>query len=363
MTQPIRTLRAASELAAAGLIAPDQVARIAEVAGRYAVAITPDLAALIDRAEPHDPIARQFVPDVRELDTHPAERADPIGDHDKSPVRGIVHRYPDRVLLKVVGVCPVYCRFCFRRDMVGPDAGANLSDNELAAALDYIRSTPAVWEVILTGGDPFMLSPRRAGEVTAALTAIGHVGVIRWHTRVPVASPARVTDEFVTALRSGGKAVLVGVHVNHPLELTTAAQGAIARMVDGGIPVVSQTVLLCGVNNDAGTLEALMRALVAARVKPYYLHHGDLAPGTSHFRVPLAEGQAVMAELRRRLSGLAMPAYVLDIPGSHGKVPISDGHVQQTAPGHYRVRDAAGGIHVYQDHCAAPVGRKTEASE
>ena len=354
MEQPLRTLRAASELAAAGLIAPDQVTRIAEVAGRYAVAITPDLAALIDRTAPHDPIARQFVPDVRELDTHPAERADPIGDHDRSPVRGIVHRYRDRVLLKVVGVCPVYCRFCFRREMVGPDAGANLTDRELEAALGYIRATPAVWEVILTGGDPFMLSPRRVTELTRALAAIPHVGVIRWHTRVPVASPARVTDEFVAALRSGEKAVIVGVHTNHTRELTADARAAIGRMVDAGIPVVSQTVLLRGVNNDADTLEALMRALVIARVLPYYLHHGDLAPGTSHFRVPLAEGQALMVELRRRLSGIALPAYVLDIPGAHGKVPVAVGQVEQTALGRYLVRDAAGQVHRYEDSCTAP---------
>lgn len=352
MEQPVRTLRAAAELVAAGLIAPDQEARIAELAERYAVAITPDLAALIDHSDPHDPIARQFVPDMRELDTHSAERADPIGDHAKSPVPGLVHRYPDRVLLKVVGVCPVYCRFCFRREMVGPDAGTNLTEAEIETALDYIRATPAVWEVIVTGGDPFMLSPKRILALTAKLDAIAHLGAIRWHTRVPVASPKRVTPELARALKTQRAAVVVGVHVNHARELTADARRAIAGLVDQGIVVLSQTVLLRGINDDPETLEALLRALVSARVKPYYLHHGDLAPGTSHFRVPLTTGQALMAELRRRLSGIALPTYVLDIPGGRGKVQVAPGQMTITGPGTYLIQDAHGQTHAYADACA-----------
>ena len=347
------TLRTVEDLADAGLIAHAPDASIAQVGARYSIAITPALVALIDRTDPHDPIARQFVPDVRELDTHPAEVSDPIGDFAKSPMPGLVHRYPDRVLLKIASVCPVYCRFCFRREMVGPELGEAMSPDDLAAALDYISATPAIWEVVLTGGDPFILSPRRVADVTEALGKISHVKVLRWHTRVPVADPARVTADLVAALKMSLKTVFVGLHSNHARELTLEARAAISKLVDAGIPVVSQTVLLRGVNDDADTLEALMRALVEARVKPYYLHHGDLAPGTAHFRTTIAEGQALMSELRRRLSGIALPAYVLDIPGAFGKMPLNSETPSKDGSG-YLITDPDGRPHHYEDACAAP---------
>ena len=302
------------------------------VARRYAVAITPAMERLIDPADAHDPIARQFRPDVRELTETPEERADPIDDDAHSPVEGIVHRYRDRCLLKVTHVCPVYCRFCFRREMVGPGRGDPITPEKLDAAIAYIEAHPEIWEVILTGGDPFLLSPRRAREITERLSAINHVQVIRWHTRVPVVDPARVTPEFVAALRCG-KAVYVALHANHAREITTGARAAIARLVDAGIPMVSQTVLLRGINDDVETLEALMRALVAARVKPYYLHHGDLAPGTSHFRTSVSHGQDLTEALRARASGLCQPTYVLDIPGGATKAPLSRSAVRTTDAG------------------------------
>jgi lysine 2,3-aminomutase len=353
MTLIARKFTSIDDLIAADLVRENARTALSEVGRRYAIAITPAVANLIDPSDPSDPIARQFLPDPREIELHPAERDDPIGDRLKSPVTGIVHRYPDRVLLKIASVCPVYCRFCFRREMVGPENGEALSPDDFAAALDYIRATPAIWEVILTGGDPFVLSPRRIREVNEALSTICHVKVLRWHTRVPVVDPARVATELVEALRATSKTVFVGLHTNHPRELTADARAAIARLVDAGIPVVSQTVLLRGVNDDADTLEALLRALVESRVKPYYLHHGDLAPGTAHFRTTIAEGQALMAELRRRLSGLALPTYVLDLPGAHGKVPL-ERYVHEIAPGRYDVRDAHLGEHVYEDCCTAP---------
>ena len=337
-------------LAAADLIARQDLERLEAVAARYSVSITPAMAELIDPADPADPIARQFVPDARELDTAPGESADPIGDDSHSPVRGLVHRYPDRVLLKIVGVCPVYCRFCFRREMVGPEHGAPLSDAEIAAALDYIRARPEIWEVILTGGDPLVLSPRRIAEIAAALGAIPHVQVLRWHTRVPVVAPERVSPDLVAALRSADRAVWVAVHANHPRELTPAAKSACARLVDAGIPLVSQTVLLKGVNDDPETLGALMRAFVACRIKPYYLHHGDLAPGTSHLRTTIADGQQIMRQMRGRLSGLCQPTYVLDIPGGAGKVPIGPCHVHRDeAAAACTVEDINGALHAYRD--------------
>ena len=353
MTRPLTTLRTSLDLIEANLIPRDREPEIGRVAARYAIAITPAISELIDRDDPLDPIALQFVPDLRELETHRAERSDPIGDRIKSPAPGIVHRYPDRVLLKIASVCPVYCRFCFRREMVGPQLGEALSARDLDKALDYIRATPAIWEVILTGGDPFVLSPRRVAEVTEVLAQIPHVKILRWHTRVPVADPSRVTDELVSALKVMGKTVFVGLHTNHVRELTTDARKAIAKLVDAGIPVVSQTVLLKGVNDTADTLEALMRALVEARVKPYYLHHGDLAPGTAHFRTTIAEGQALMDELRRRLSGIALPAYVLDIPGAFGKIPVNNATFSKGGAG-YLVTDPSGAQHVYEDACTAP---------
>jgi lysine 2,3-aminomutase len=343
VTQAIKTLRTVADLSAAGVLAAAGQTELDRVTARYAVAITPDMAALIDRADPHDPIARQFVPDVRELDHKPEERADPIGDEAHSSVPGVVHRYPDRVLLKLTHVCPVYCRFCFRRETVGPGGPQALSDQAIEAAVAYIAADANIWEVILTGGDPFMLSPRRIAGVTERLSAIPHVKILRWHTRVPVADPARITAELAAALGSSSKTVYVAVHANHPRELTEAVRAACARIIDAGIPMLSQTVLLKGVNDDPETLAALMRAFVETRIKPYYLHHPDLAPGTSHFRMTIEEGQAIVRQMRGRVSGLAQPTYVLDIPGGHGKVPAGPGYIEED--GH--VIDPAGSPHRY----------------
>jgi lysine 2,3-aminomutase len=316
------------------------------VARRYAVAVSPTLLALIDPADPTDPIARQFLPSLEELNTLPQELADPIGDAAHSPVAGIVHRHSDRVLFKVVAACPVYCRFCFRRETIGPGKDNALSKDDFEAALAYIAGHPGIWEVILTGGDPFILSARRAAEITSRLAAIAHVKVIRWHTRVPVTDPARVSDELVAALHAPGATTYVAVHANHAREFSSDAKAAIARLVEGGIPLVSQSVLLKGVNDDAQTLADLMRAFVENRIKPYYLHHPDLAPGTSHFRNGIAEGFALMQELRTLLSGLAMPTYMFDIPGGFGKVPLESTNVEKTATG-YRIRDMRGDWHAY----------------
>ena len=337
-----KALRSASALVEAQLAKPEQMAALKSVASRYAVAITPAIVDLIDPADPRDPIALQFVPDERELETHAEESADPIGDAAHSPVSGVVHRYPDRVLLKVVNVCAVYCRFCFRRAMVGPGRGA-LTGDALTAALDYIARTPQIWEVILTGGDPLLLPSRRLKDVTTRLAAIDHVKVIRLHTRIPVVAPERVTPALLRALRSG-KATYMILHANHLRELTDEARAACARVIDAGIPMLSQSVLLRGVNDDVETLGALMRALVECRIKPYYLHHADLAPGTAHLRTSIVEGQALMRALHGRYSGLCQPHYVLDIPGGHGKSSI--GPTYLSADGSV-ITDFKGARHVY----------------
>lgn len=290
------------------------------------------------------PIARQFLPSEAELLNLPEELADPIGDHTHSPVEGIVHRHRDRVLFKPSNVCPVYCRFCFRRETLG---SASLSRQAMEAAFAYIESRPEIWEVILTGGDPFILSPRRAEEITSRLASISHLKIVRWHTRVPVVDPPRVTSEFIAAIKSRSITTYVVLHANHPAEFSELASQAIAEMVDAGIPMLSQSVLLNGINDDIETLEALMRAFVGNRVKPYYLHHPDLAPGTSHFRVPIARGQRLMRNLRSRVSGTAMPTYVIDIPGGYAKIPLDSDDVIALEDGRYRIRDHSGIWHEY----------------
>jgi lysine 2,3-aminomutase len=341
-------MRRVDDLIAAGLVAPERRAEIEAVAQRYALALTPDMAELIDAADPMDPIGRQFIPAPAELDQSQEERSDPIGDDAHSPLPGIVHRYPDRVLLKPIDVCAVYCRFCFRRETVGQ--GRSLSRAELDAAFDYIRARPEIWEVILTGGDPLMLSPRRLAEIVNAIAAIAHVKVIRVHTRVPVVDPARVTPALVRALKARDKATYVVLHANHARELTANARAACGRFIDTGIPMLSQSVLLRGVNDDAGVLGELMRTLVECRIKPYYLHHADLAPGTAHWRTSIEEGRALMRALRGRLSGLCQPTYVLDIPGGHGKSPIGPDYLRASGSNgsaRYEIEDFNGVCHRY----------------
>jgi lysine 2,3-aminomutase len=343
--EPPVTLRA-KDLAAAGLVAPEREDEVRRVAERFAVAVTDEMAALIDPADPADPIAAQFVPELAELDIAPEERADPIGDDRWSPVPGIVHRYPDRVLLKPLLLCPVYCRFCFRRETVGKK-DAVLGHAALARAFAYIRERPQIWEVIVTGGDPFLLAPRRLAGIVRALDAIPHLAVIRFHTRVPVVDPGRVGPALVAAL-AAEKAVYVVLHANHPRELTPGMRAAAGRLVRAGIPLLSQTVLLRGVNDDAAILEALLRALVAMRIKPYYLHHADLARGTAHFRTGIEQGRRLVKALRGPVSGLCQPTYVLDIPGGYGKVPIAESAARRAGEdGGWIIEDPAGEPHRY----------------
>src|SRR5438270_8553964 len=333
------------DLVPAGLMEPARLQEIRKGAQEFTVAVTEDMVELIDPADSRDPIAAQFAPSEAELSDAAEERDDPIGDERWSPVPGIVHRYPDRVLLKPILLCPVYCRFCFRREVVGKSP-AMLSREALAGAIDYVRDHSEVWEVILTGGDPFVLAPRRLAEIVRALDQIPHLGVIRFHTRVPIADPGRVDAELIEAL-AAERAVYVVVHANHPRELTPSARAAGLRVTRAGIPLLSQTVLLRGVNDDAAVLEALFRRLVAMRVKPYYLHHADLARGTAHFRTGIATGQRLVRALRCRISGLCQPTYVLDIPGGYGKVPIAPCAVTPGDSLGWIIEDGAGVRHRY----------------
>ena len=342
------TLRNVNDLLGADLVSVDDAALLERVTGRYAVAISATIENLIDKTDAQDPIARQFVPSPLELEGRPEELRDPIGDDSHSPVTGIVHRHVDRVLFKPVHICPVYCRFCFRREMIGPAGDGMLSPDDMEAALTYIANHPEIWEVIVTGGDPFILSPRRIRVLAERIAAIAHVKIIRWHTRVPVVDPGRIDDEFVAALKVANATTYVALHANHASEFSPEARNAIARLVDAGIPMISQSVLLRGVNDDIEILSDLMRGFAELRVKPYYLHHADLAPGTSHFRLSIAEGQTLFEALRARVSGICMPSYVLDIPGGHAKTPLARAEVEKTPSG-YRLRDQQGNWHEYPE--------------
>jgi len=330
------TLKDAASLRRAGLI--DDVDAIAAVGEVYAIAIPPALRALI--VDPNGPIGRQFVPHADELVTAAWERPDPIGDEALSPVKGIVRRYPDRALLKPLLACPVYCRFCFRREQVGPDGGL-LSLSDLRAAVDWLAARPEIREVILTGGEPLMLSARRLGELLGMLGEIPHLEMIRLHTRMPVAAPERVEAGIVAALAGSRVPLWVVAHVNHADEISQDAIAAFDRLRLAGVPLLSQSVLLRGVNDSVEALDGLFRALLRARVKPYYLHQLDAAPGTARFHVPIAEGRALLRALRGRISGTALPTYVLDIPGGAGKVPLGP----ENLDGNAGVIDPWGGVH------------------
>lgn len=334
------------QLVASGHLPADEAEKLEAVARRYAIAITPTMLEQMDASIPDDPIGRQFLPTTAELQQDPGDLSDPVGDFSHSPLPGIVHRYPDRLLLMPLTMCPVYCRFCFRRETVGNGQQAMLSPAELAAALEYIRTREEVWEVILSGGDPLMLSIRRLQPILEALASISHVRVVRIHTRVPVVDPQRISAELIRVLRIPQTTYVV-LHCNHARELGTAARDACAQLVDAGIPMLSQTVLLRGLNDNAGTLEALMRSLVEMRIKPYYLHQADKALGTSHFRTRIAEGQQLMRELRGRVSGLCQPEYVLDIPGGAGKVPAGPVWLHGDELSGYQVNDYTGSTHHY----------------
>lgn len=341
------TLRTTDSLIDAGLVPPQKRKALLEVAHHYATAVPPAFQKLI--THPNDPIARQVIPDEKENSQQPHENIDPIGDEAFSPVPGVVHRYEDRALLKPLLICPLYCRFCFRREHVGPDGGL-LSDQELETAFRWFEEHPKISEVILTGGDPLMLSPRRIKHIIQRLSDIPHIETIRLHTRVPVAAPHRITPDLLDALETDCSLWIV-LHANHARELGDEARVTIRSILSRAIPVLSQSVLLRGVNDTVQSLEELLRAFIKARVKPYYLHHLDPAPGTAHFHVPVDEGQALLRQLRGRVTGIAWPTYVLDIPGGKGKVPIGPTYLEplnETQSLHRQVKAPDGHMHSFK---------------
>jgi lysine 2,3-aminomutase len=315
------------------------------------IGITPYYLSLIDPRDPACPIRRQCVPDGREGVTAVGDLADPLGEvaHEVAP--HLVQRYPDRALLLATDRCAVYCRFCTRSRMVG-DGGGAVSLEALAPALAYLRAHPEVRDVIVSGGDPLAMATERVVRILTAVRAVPSVETIRLATRVPVTMPQRITGELVRALRPLHP-IWVMTHFNHPKELTPESLRACARLVDAGFPVMNQSVLLAGINDDAETLEALFRGLIRGRVRPYYLLQADPVGGTSHLRTPIARGIALMEALQGRLTGIALPKLICDTPGGRGKVPIGPDYLvgRETEAGVTRtqVRTFRGEVVTYVD--------------
>jgi lysine 2,3-aminomutase len=340
----IRDAAGLRRVAGAAQVAPDVEAVLAE----YKMAIPPYYLGLIDWDDPNDPIRLQAVAAPNDLVTIPEERHDPIGDQRWSPVHRLTHRYPDRVLIYPTYLCSMYCRFCFRKERLNEDE-AGFPHDGLAPALDYVASHPEIREVILTGGDPFVLADDKLAGLLRRIAGIPHVEGIRIHTRVPVTLPMRVTPGLAAALDIP-KMLWVVTHFNHPRELTPQAIAACHALHRAGARVLNQNVLLKGVNDSAEILAELYRGLVyRAGVKPYYLHHCDMTLGVGRFRTTIAHGQAIMKQLRGHISGLCLPTYVLDIPGGAGKSPLGPKYIQGHEGDVWQIESYTGAIHEYRD--------------
>jgi lysine 2,3-aminomutase len=314
------------------------------VLAKMRLSITPHSASLVDWQDPADPLRKMALPAAAELSVASEERRDPIGDDARSPLPFLTHRYPDRVLVHATYACSQYCRFCFRREKTGV-ATAGPGPADMARVVEYLAAHPEVEEAIVTGGDPLVLTDEALDALLGALRGVPSLRRLRIHTRVLVNLPSRVTPGLVATLRkhqSPGRPVYVVTHFNHPRELAPANVAALAALADAGIVVRNQSVLLAGVNDNAMTLDALLRGLADHRVVPYYLHQLDLAPGTSHFRVPIRRGIALMRELQGRLTGIALPRYMLDVPGGKGKVPLSHQYLATQPDGTYAVECITG---------------------
>ncbi len=315
-----KSIKNIAQLQQAGLVQESELSQLNQVAEQFSVAITPEMNQVVQAAA-SDGVKKQFVPTRDELLIAADELVDPIGDAAYSPVKGVVHRHRDRCLFMPINVCAVYCRFCFRREKIGP-GNAALTPEQLDAAIAYIESHSEIWEVILTGGDPLLLKPKQLSGIMERLNAIDHVKVIRVHTRIPVVDSVRINADMIAALQLHQPTYVV-LHANHADEFHRDAKQACLSLVGAGIPMLSQSVLLKGINDSVEVLADLMRQLVMLKIKPYYLHQLDKARGTGHFRVDPKKGLALMQQLRQHYSGLCLPTYVVDTPGgAGGKQPV-----------------------------------------
>lgn len=318
---------------------------------RFRMKATPYYLDLVDPEDPLCPIFKMAIPDIRELTVHPCEMEDPTGDENRDignqPVPRLVHRYPDRALLMPTARCATYCRHCFRRRLAGRGEH-NASPFEISAALRYIKTHSEIREVILSGGDPLMLSDETLLSLLERIRKIPHVRLLRIHSRMPVVNPFRVTKELAREL-SRFRPLRMVLHINHPREITETARMHWVRLTESGIPLLNQSVLLKGVNDQEEILRNLGWRLMESGIQPYYLHHLDLAKGTGHFRVTIQRGLHLLQQLQGTLPGDAIPRYVLDSPGGYGKVPLQYPYLTETGPGEYRVETPGGRYITYRD--------------
>ena len=328
--------------------AAEEKARLEETLRRFPLAITPYYLSLVDNdGFRDDPVFRQAFPSPRELELDACDLADPLAEDRDSPVPGVTHRYPDRVLLQISNVCAMYCRHCTRKRKVG-DVDSVPNKDELLAGIDYIRKTPVIRDVLLSGGDPLMLSDEKLDWILTELRSIPHVQVVRIGSRMPVVLPYRITPELVAMLKKH-QPLWLNTHFNHPREITASAREALHLLADAGIPLGNQSVLLAGVNDCPRIMKSLVHKLVENRVRPYYLYQCDLSEGLSHFRTPIGKGIEIMESLRGHTSGFAVPTYVVDAPGGGGKIPLNPTYLISLSTNKVVLRNYEGVITTYQE--------------
>jgi lysine 2,3-aminomutase len=320
-------------------IDPSEVLRVTR---KYSMRINPYFLSLIKKAD--DPLGKQVIPDIAELDQEIFLTPDPLWEEPQSPVLNLIHRYPDRVVFMVSNQCAIYCRHCMRKRRVGQ--GKQVSESAISQGIAYIRSTPAVRDVILSGGDPLMLGNEQLEKILSQIRQIPHVEIIRIHTRIPCVLPQRV-DTTLAAMLKQFHPLYMNIQFNHPDEITPQSTAACAALADAGIPLGSQTVLLKGVNDDPTVMMNLMQRLLKIRVRPYYLHHADAVEGTRHFRTSIETGLNIMSHLRGRLSGIGVPQYMIDLPGGGGKIPLLPEYVLEEGPRELKVRNFEGQVFTY----------------
>ncbi|MBI2496061.1 MAG: KamA family radical SAM protein [Candidatus Omnitrophica bacterium] len=342
-------------------VTPSEEHAVTRKSGRFIMGIPPYWAALMDPDDPTCPIRRQAVPVEDEYRLSPNDMIDPLGEDSHMPVPGLVHRYPDRVLLLVVEVCSMYCRFCTRSRVVGTSAGFSKAAN-IDHAIDYIRAHRKIRDVLISGGDPLTLSDERLDEVLTKLKAIPHVEFVRIGTRNPVTLPYRVTDALCDVLRKH-KPVWMSLHFNHPKEVTPPVRRACGMLADSGVPLGSQTVLMKGINDRPAIMKRLFHELLKIRVRPYYIYQCDPVKGTAHFRTPVSTGIQIIEKLRGHTSGYAVPAFVVDGPGGGGKIPLMPNYVVSVKDGVWTLRNFAGKLFTYKEEQANGAGSHTPSLE
>ena len=331
-------------------LTPSEEEGIKRSKGRLAMAITPYFFSLIDKTNPNCPIRKQAIPRIEEFSISTHDMVDPCGEDNHSPVPGLVHRYPDRVLLLVTDACAMYCRYCTRRRMVGEELPP-ISIERFEDAYKYIKSKRSIRDVLISGGDPLMLKTEHLEYYIKKLRSISHIDIIRLGTRVPVTLPMRIDKELVEMLKKYHP-IYISIHFSHPREITEDVKEACEMLADSGIPLGSQTVLLKGINDKPSVMKRLMQELLRIRVRPYYIYQCDMVTGTGHFRTPVSVGINIIEKLRGHTSGYAVPTFVVDAPGGGGKIPVGPTYLISQAKDKVTLRNYQGNIFEYFENCS-----------